>query len=67
MPCKLSNCIFCAVIDNIFYLELVFVVGVMLSQVPELLGQIKTVLGELGTDKILCYLDAVVQISHLII
>ena len=40
-------------------------VGVMFSQVPELLGQIKTVLGELWTDKILCYLDAIVQISNL--
>ena len=65
-PCKFCNCIFNAVIDDIFYLKLVLVVGVMLSQVPKLLGQIQTVLGELRTYKILCYLDAVVQISHLI-
>ena len=54
-----------AVVDDVLDLKFVLVVGVMLRQVPELLGQMKTVLGELGTDEILRYLDTVVQISHL--
>ena len=54
-----------AVVDDVLYLEFVLVVGVMLRQVTELLGQMKAVLGQLGTDKILRYLDTVVQISHL--
>ena len=48
-----------------FDLQFVFVVCVPLSEVTELLGQVKTVVGELWTDKILRYLDTVMQISHL--
>ena len=35
-----------AVVDDVLDLELVLVVGVMLGQVTELLGQVETVVGE---------------------
>lgn len=52
-------------VDDILDLKLVLVVGVMLGQVPELLSQMETVLGQLWTDKVLRNLDTVVEISHL--
>ena len=52
-------------VDDILDLKLVLVVGVMLGQVPELLGQMKAVFDQLRADKVLSNLDAVVQISHL--
>ena len=54
-----------AVVDDVLDLELVLVVGVMLGQVAELLGQVKAVVGQLRTNKVLRYLDTVMQISHL--
>ena len=73
-----------AVVDDVLDLQLVLVVGVVLSQVPELLKhriarsvkkqlcmsvsylrQVQTVLGQLGADEVLGYLDTVVQVSDL--
>ena len=52
-------------VDYVFDLELVLMVGVVLCQISELLSEMKTVLGQLRADKVFGNLDTVMQISHL--
>ena len=54
-----------AVEDDVFDLKFVFMVCVMLRQIPELLGQVKTVLGQFRTDEIFSNFDAIMQVSDL--
>ena len=51
--------------DDVFDLKFVFMVGVMLGQVPELLSQMKTVLGQFWTDEIFSNFNTIMQVSDL--
>ena len=51
--------------DDVFDLKFVFMVGVMLGQVPELLSQMKTVLGQFRTDEIFSNFNTIMQVSDL--
>ena len=52
-------------VQDAFHLELVLMVGVPLSQVPELLGEVEAMRDVLGRDVVLSHFDAVVKIAYL--
>ena len=59
------DCVFDGVEDDVLDLKLVLVVGVGIAESPELVGQLEAVGNVLRGDKVLCHLDARVQVPHL--
>jgi hypothetical protein len=53
------------VIENVFYLKLIFVVLVTCAEHSELVGEVQAFAEVFGSDKIKCDFDAIVNVDNL--